>query len=58
MSNSSTQARTNPLNTIAMHGALITYTLIALFPVFVILINSFKTRKKDLSRTIGPARCG
>ncbi len=39
------QARTNPLNTGLMHGALILYTLIALFPVFVILINSFKTRK-------------
>lgn len=31
--------------TIAAHAVLITYTLIALFPVFVILINSFKTRK-------------
>ena len=30
---------------IAAHGILITYTIIALFPVFVILINSFKTRK-------------
>ena len=39
------KARTNPFNAIAMHGALIVYTLIALFPVFVILINSFKTRK-------------
>ena len=39
------KARINPLNTTAMHGALILYTLIALFPVFVILINSFKTRK-------------
>ena len=39
------QARTNPFNKVAMHGALILYTLIALFPVFVILINSFKTRK-------------
>ena len=39
------QARTNPLNTGLMHGALILYTLIALFPVFVILINSFKSRK-------------
>ena len=39
------KARTNPANTIAMHGALIAYTLIALFPVFVILVNSFKTRK-------------
>jgi raffinose/stachyose/melibiose transport system permease protein len=31
--------------TIAAHAVLIGYTLIALFPVFVILINSFKTRK-------------
>ncbi|MEP0942900.1 MAG: carbohydrate ABC transporter permease [Rhizobiaceae bacterium] len=29
----------------AAHAILITYTLIALFPVAVILINSFKTRK-------------
>ncbi|MDA7981056.1 MAG: carbohydrate ABC transporter permease [Pirellulales bacterium] len=27
------------------HGALVIYTLIALFPVFVIVINSFKSRK-------------
>ena len=39
------QARTNPFNTALMHGALILYTLIALFPVFVVLINSFKSRK-------------
>ncbi|SFB72637.1 carbohydrate ABC transporter permease [Tropicimonas isoalkanivorans] len=39
------QARRNPLNMAAMHGALILYTVIALFPVFVILINSLKTRK-------------
>ncbi|MCP4821361.1 MAG: carbohydrate ABC transporter permease [Shimia sp.] len=39
------KARSNPLNATLMHGALILYTLIALFPVFVILINSFKTRK-------------
>jgi raffinose/stachyose/melibiose transport system permease protein len=38
-------ARSNPLNTALMHGALILYTLIALFPVFVILINSFKERR-------------
>jgi raffinose/stachyose/melibiose transport system permease protein len=38
-------ARSNPVNALAMHGALILYTLIALFPVFVILINSFKKRK-------------
>ena len=38
-------ARQNRLNTFAAHGALISYTLIAMFPVFVILINSFKTRR-------------
>lgn len=38
-------ARSNRLNMIAAHGALILYTLIALFPVFVIVINSFKTRR-------------
>ena len=32
-------------STIAAHAVLITYVIIALFPVFVILINSFKTRK-------------
>jgi len=30
---------------IAVHAVLIAYTLIALFPVFVIVINSFKSRK-------------
>jgi raffinose/stachyose/melibiose transport system permease protein len=39
------RARATPLNVVAMHGALIAYMLIALFPVFVILINSFKSRK-------------
>ena len=35
----------NPVNLAFAHAALITYTIIALFPVVVILINSFKTRK-------------
>jgi len=39
------KARRNPVNVISAHAVLITYTAIALFPVFVILINSFKTRK-------------
>ncbi|MEY4698016.1 MAG: hypothetical protein RIT14_2444 [Pseudomonadota bacterium] len=30
---------------IAAHAVLLTYTLIALFPVFVIIINGFKSRK-------------
>jgi len=39
------KARRNPVNVIAAHVILITYVVIALFPVFVILINSFKSRK-------------
>lgn len=39
------KARRNTANLIAAHGILILYTVIALFPVFVILINSFKTRR-------------
>ncbi len=39
------KARHNPLNSIAAHAALLTWTAIALFPVTVILVNSFKTRK-------------
>lgn len=35
----------NPVNLAFAHAALITYMIIALFPVVVILINSFKTRK-------------
>lgn len=39
------KARRNPFNVAAAHGILILYTGVALFPVFVILINSFKTRR-------------
>ncbi len=39
------KARRNPFNLAAAHGILIVYTIIALFPVFVILINSFKERR-------------
>ena len=38
-------ARQSPTRTIAAHGVLILYTLIALFPVFVIVVNSFKSRR-------------
>ncbi len=39
------KARTHPGRSIAAHAILLAYTLIALFPVFVIVINSFKSRK-------------
>ena len=35
----------NRLNALAAHSGLILYTCIVLFPVFVVVINSFKTRK-------------
>jgi raffinose/stachyose/melibiose transport system permease protein len=42
-------ARHSARRSLAAHGALILYTLIALFPVFVIIVNSFKTRKAIFS---------
>ncbi len=39
------KARQSTGATIAAHAVLIVYTIIALFPVFVIVINSFKTRQ-------------
>ncbi len=39
------RVRHNRFNLALAHAALITYTIIALFPVIIILINSFKTRK-------------
>ena len=39
------KARRNPFNVAAAHGILMLYTAVALFPVFVILINSFKDRR-------------
>ena len=35
----------NRLNTLATHSGLILYNCILLFPVFVFVINSLKTRK-------------
>ena len=38
------RATTSPSRTIAAHAVLIAYTVIALFPVLVIVVNSFKSR--------------
>ncbi|MFB9953094.1 carbohydrate ABC transporter permease [Rhizobium puerariae] len=38
------KARSAPLRTALIHVALIAYTLVALFPVFLTLVNSFKNR--------------
>lgn len=39
------KSRASLPRTIAAHAVLLTYTVIALFPVFVIVINSFKSRR-------------
>jgi raffinose/stachyose/melibiose transport system permease protein len=39
------RATHSPLRSIAAHAILVTYTLIALFPVYVVVINSFKNRR-------------
>lgn len=39
------KSRSTWLNACAAHAVLILYTILALFPVFIILINSFKARK-------------
>lgn len=38
-------ARTSLPRSVAAHAILLLYTMIALFPVFVVLINSFKSRR-------------
>ena len=47
------KARQTTTNTIAAHAILVTYTVIALFPVFVILINSFKNRRAIFRDPLG-----
>ncbi|MCY4324768.1 MAG: carbohydrate ABC transporter permease [Betaproteobacteria bacterium] len=47
------KVRRSPFNLFAVHAILITYTAIALFPVVVILINSFKSRKAIFRDPLG-----
>jgi raffinose/stachyose/melibiose transport system permease protein len=39
------KSRQSPFRSIAAHAILILYTLIALFPVYVVVVNSFKNKK-------------
>lgn len=48
------RTRTHTGRTIAAHAILLTYTLIALFPVFVIVINSFKSRRAIFAEPLMP----
>lgn len=47
------KARQSPLRSIAAHAILLTYTVIALFPVYVVVINSLKNRKGIFSAPLG-----
>ena len=49
-----TKTRTHLGRSIAAHAILMTYTLIALFPVFVIVINSFKSRRAIFAEPLMP----
>jgi raffinose/stachyose/melibiose transport system permease protein len=52
------KSRSHLGHSIAAHAILITYTLIALFPVFVILINSFKSRRAIFAEPLMPPMPG
>ncbi|MBP7002860.1 carbohydrate ABC transporter permease [Amaricoccus sp.] len=46
------QARASLARSAAAHGVLILYTAIALFPVFVIVVNAFKSRRAIFSEPL------
>ncbi len=48
------RARTSLRRTAAAHAALIAYTIIALFPVILIVMNSFKSRKAIFAAPLAP----
>ncbi|MVA96812.1 ABC transporter permease subunit [Nitratireductor sp. CAU 1489] len=48
------QARSSPARTAAAHAILIVYTLIALFPVLIVVMNSFKSRKAIFRSPLSP----
>ncbi|MET3792004.1 carbohydrate ABC transporter permease [Aquamicrobium terrae] len=48
------RATTSLPRSVAAHAILITYTVIALFPVFLILINSFKARRSIFGAPMAP----
>jgi raffinose/stachyose/melibiose transport system permease protein len=48
------RATSSPARTIAVHAVLILYTVIALFPVLVIVVNSFKSRAAIFNSPLAP----
>jgi raffinose/stachyose/melibiose transport system permease protein len=48
------KATASPARSIAAHGVLILYTIIALFPVAIVVINSFKSRQAIFREPLMP----
>lgn len=48
------KATASPARSIAAHGVLILYTIIALFPVLVVIVNSFKSRQAIFREPLMP----
>jgi raffinose/stachyose/melibiose transport system permease protein len=48
------KARQSPVRSIAAHAILLTYTLIALFPVYVVVVNSFKNKRGIFASPLTP----
>ena len=48
------KARSSPARSIAAHGVLLLYTVIALFPVLLVVMNSFKSRAAIFGSPLAP----
>ncbi len=48
------RATTSPLRSVAAHAVLLAYTVIALFPVVIIVVNSFKSRNAIFRSPLAP----
>ncbi len=46
--------RNSPVSAAAVHAILLVYTLIALFPIVLVLFNAFKSRKAIFSQPLAP----
>ncbi|KGM33427.1 carbohydrate ABC transporter permease [Inquilinus limosus] len=46
--------RSSPISAVAVHAILLVYTVIALFPIVLVLFNAFKSRKAIFSQPLAP----
>ena len=50
------KATASPARSIAAHAVLILYTVIALFPVLLVIVNSFKSRNAIFQQPLMPPK--